>query len=422
MFNFGQALKKMKKSGQEHVLKYFDELNLVEKSCLLAQIELCDISLIEKAQAVKRVPSSDAITPINVYNHENILNHYDKYKKIGVESIKNGRVATVLLAGGQGTRLGVKYSKGMVDIGVDSSLFIFECLFNNTMEVVNEAGCWIPFYIMTSENNHGEIVNFLNDNDFFGYNSNYVHFFVQEMLPSVDFNYKYLMSSKSSLSFSPSGNGCWFHSMEKAGLVEGLKSQGVEWINVFPVDNVLQKIADPVFIGATICDRFSCGAKVVKKITPTEKIGTICNHNSRPSVIEYYEATNEIIESKDYNGELLYNYGVIFNYLFELKQLGKILSKKLPIHLAKKKIKTINAHGNAFFPEKENGYKFETLTLDLIEIIGDCLPFEVLREREFAPIKNREGVDSIESARELLLKNNAFNEPSFRSRKDFVFF
>jgi len=189
------------------------------------------------------------------------------------------------------------------------------------------------------------------------------------------------------------------------GLVSKLSSQGVEWINVFAIENVLQKIVDPVFIGATIEGNFFCGAKVVMKACPEEKIGVMCKRDGRPAIVEYYEMTNEMNNSKDAKGDLLYNYGVILNYLFNLKQMDDSITAKMPIHSAKKKIDTINAQGLPYTPETENGYKPERLALDMVEIIGNCLPFEVIRDKEFAPIKHKEGIDSIETARELLKRN-----------------
>jgi len=405
MLNYQQAFDKLNAVGQTHVLKYFNEISDNEKECLLTQIESCDTELIGKIMQGALCTHTGEITPIEVLTHNQIKRQYDDFENAGINAILQGKVAALLLAGGQGSRLGFDHSKGMFDIGLSRELFIFECLFNNVLKLVKKVDCWIPFCIMTSKSNNNEIKDFLLSKNYFGYSPEHIYLFIQDELPSVDFEGKYLMSSKSSLSLSPDGNGGWFSSLEKSGILAILRRKGIEWINVFSIENVLQKIADPLFIGATLLGGFSCGAKVVSKVNPKENVGIICNRNDRPSIIEYYELADEIAYSKDSLGNLLYNYGVILNYLFNIDKVKETTLGKMRIHSAKKKIQTIGSQGQPYIPEKENGYKPETLILDMVEIIGNCLPFEVIREKEFAPIKCREGADSIVSARELLVKN-----------------
>ena len=191
----------------------------------------------------------------------------------------------------------------------------------------------------------------------------------------------------------------------RAGLLDKVRELGVEWLNVFAVDNVLQKIADPVFVGAVLEHGCVCGAKVVAKADPNEKVGVLCLEDGKPSIVEYYEMTDEIIHSRDESGKLLYNYGVILNYLFQVDTLVKIVNQNLPLHVVEKKIPYINEDGEYVKPEQPNGYKFETLVLDMIHMMDNCLSFEVERDKEFAPIKNATGVDSLESARNLMKKN-----------------
>jgi UDP-N-acetylglucosamine/UDP-N-acetylgalactosamine diphosphorylase len=180
---------------------------------------------------------------------------------------------------------------------------------------------------------------------------------------------------------------------------------GIEWLNVFAVDNVLQKIADPIFVGATIMSGCPAGAKVVRKVSPDERVGVMCKENGKPSIVEYYELTQEMMEAKDKSGEPAYNYGVILNYLFKVDKLVEINDNKMVNHMAEKKIPHIDDSGELVEPDEPNGYKFETLILDMINMLDDCLVFEVDRNKEFAPVKNKEGVDSIDTARELLKYN-----------------
>ena len=165
------------------------------------------------------------------------------------------------------------------------------------------------------------------------------------------------------------------------------------------------KIADPVFVGAVLEQGCVCGAKVVAKAEPNERVGVLCLEDGKPSIVEYYEMTDEMVHSRDENGRLLYNFGVILNYLFQVETLEKIMDQNLPTHVVEKKIPYLDGNGKYIKPEEPNGYKFETLVLDMIHMMDNCLSFEVEREKEFAPIKNATGVDSLESARELMRKN-----------------
>ena len=294
----------------------------------------------------------------------------------------------------------------MFNVGVTRELYIFQCLINNLMDVVKETGAWVPLYIMTSEKNNDDTVSFLKEKDFFGYNSDYVKFFVQDMAPSVDFSGKIYMESKSRISISPNGNGGWFTSLVRAGLLDEIKAKGVEWINVFAVDNVLQRIADPLYVGAVISSGLQSGGKVVSKADPDERVGVLCLEDGMPSIVEYYEMTEEMRTLRDEKDELAYKFGVILNYLFSVDKLESILNDKLPVHVVDKKIPYMDENGEFIKPDKPNGHKFETLVLDMVHMQDSCLPYEVVRNREFAPIKNPTGVDSVESARELLKENS----------------
>ena len=328
-----------------------------------------------------------------------------EFKATGLEAIKACKIGAILLAGGQGTRLGFDKAKGMYNIGVNKDLYIFEQLIRNLQKVTDEAGAYVPLYIMTSDKNDEQTREFFEEYDFFGYNKDFVKFFVQEMVPAVDFDGNVLVEAEDSLAMSPNGNGGWFTSLVKAGLGQDLKEKGVEWLNVFAVDNVLQQIADPVFVGATIQSGCVSGAKVVRKCDPYERVGALCLEDGKPSIIEYYELTPEMAEATNEAGSLLYGFGVILNYLFSVDKLFDIAEKQMPLHIVEKKVPYVDENGNAVKPETPNAYKFETLILDMVFLMDDCLSFEVEREKEFAPVKNATGVDSVESARELLQKN-----------------
>ena len=273
------------------------------------------------------------------------------------------------------------------------------------MDVVRKADSYFHLFVMTSEKNHDTTVKFLEEKNFFGYPKEYVHFFKQEMAAATDYNGKIYLEEKGRMATSPNGNGGWFISLMNAGLLDKVKEWGIEWFNIFAVDNVLQRIADPVFVGATIEKNCVVGAKVVRKNAPDEKVGVICLEDGRPSIVEYYELTEELMNAKDEKGNPAYNFGVILNYLFNISELERVVREALPLHVVKKKIPYLDENGELVKPGEPNGFKFENLVLDMIHQMSSCLPFEVVREKEFAPIKNPTGIDSVVSARELLEKN-----------------
>ena len=403
--DLAQAKEKLAKYGQEHVLKYYDELNEQEQEALLAQIEATDMSILEACKHREELEKKGVITPLAAMQLPEIEENRGSFTNLGLEAIKTGKVGAVLLAGGMGTRLGSDNPKGMYNVGLTRDLYIFECLVNNLLGVVRQADAWIHLFVMTSDKNHEATVTFLKEHDYFGYRAEYVHFFMQEMAAATDYEGKIYLEEKGRLSASPNGNGGWFISMKNAGLLELVKKEGIEWLNVFAVDNVLQKIADPCFVGATIRKNCAVGAKVVRKNAPDEKVGVMCLEDGRPSIVEYYELTEDLMNAMDEKGEPVYYFGVILNYLFRVKDLIEILDKHLPLHIVEKKIPYLNESGELVKPDTPNGFKFENLVLDMIHQMDSCLPYEVVREKEFAPIKNKTGIDSVESARALLQLN-----------------
>lgn len=399
-----ELLNVLKEHGQEHIFEAYQKLDDKGKEKLAAQIERIDWSIVEMAGHKELSQERGKLEPLSALEVTQIEENKAKYEEIGLGAIRAGKVGAVLLAGGQGTRLGSDGPKGKYNIGLTKEVYIFERLIRNLMDVTDKAGCFVPLYVMTSDKNHDETIAFFEEKNYFGYPKDFVKFFKQEMAPSVDFQGKLYMESADSLSLSPNGNGGWFYSMEVTGVLKDVKARGVEWLNIFAVDNVLQRIADPVFVGATIDSGCVSGAKVVRKADPEEKIGVLCLEDGKPSIVEYYEMTEEIINSREANGELSYNFGVILNYLFRVDQLEEISSQKMTVHVVEKKIPFIDEKGVLVKPESPNGYKFELLVLDMIHMFDNCLSYEVVRDYEFAPIKNKSGVDSVESARALLQK------------------
>ena len=254
---------KITATNQKYLKKFLTE---EAPAKLESQLEHMDWSYLDMIH--NKEQQRGTFSPLAAMELSEIEANKDKYLATGFDAVKNGKVGAILLAGGQGTRLGFDKAKGMFNIGKTKELYIFEQLVANLMKVTNQTGTWVPLYVMTSEINDSMTREFFEEHDYFGYNKDYVKFFVQEMVPAVDFDGNLLMKSEDSLAMSPNGNGGWFKSLINAGLDKDLKDKGVEWLNVFAVDNVLQQIADPVFVGATIESGCVSGSKVVRKCDP----------------------------------------------------------------------------------------------------------------------------------------------------------
>lgn len=388
--------------NQKYIKAMMEKNTTEQNEKLTKRLEEIDFSVLEHIERKETVNERGVFAPLDAVEVSEIEARGAEFKGLGLKAIREGKVGAVLLAGGQGTRLGLDRPKGTLNIGVAKELYLFEQLLRNLMDVTDEAGVYVPLYIMTSNINNADTTAFFEEHDYFGYPKDYVKFFVQEMVPACDYEGRIYMESQTEVAMSPNGNGGWFSSMVNAGLLSDIKERGIEWINVFAVDNCLQRIADPMFVGATIAYGCESGAKVVRKAAPDERVGVLCTEDGKPSIAEYYEMTEEMATARKENGDLKYGFGVILNYLFSEKKLEQIADARMPIHVVEKKIPYMDVDGTFVKPEQPNGYKFETLVLDMVHMMDDCIPYEVVREREFAPIKNLHGVDSLDSARELI--------------------
>lgn len=402
--NYEQAKKLLKEQGQEQLLDYYDELDLQKRKKLLDDIAKINFSVIDCIDKTDENKDMKNIAPVSAKSLQDIAANKTEYEAEGLRLLRSGKVGAVLLAGGQGTRLGFDKPKGMFNIGVTHELSIFEQLMKNIKDVTDVSEEYFHLFIMTSDVNNDETVAFFKEKNFFGYPKDKVHFYIQDMEPVCGFDKKILLSEKYRVAFSPNGNGGWYSSLVNSGLNKVLEKEGIEWLNIFSVDNVLQRICDPVFIGATSLTHNFCGAKVVRKTCPEERVGVLCMRDGKPDVVEYYELPEFMANERDEKGELVYPYGVTLNYLFNVNVLNAIISWKLPYHLAKKAVAHIE-NGEKIQPSSPNAYKFETLVVDMVRFMCSCLGFEVERQKEFAPVKNKTGVDSVDTARELLKAN-----------------
>ncbi|MBQ8043874.1 MAG: UDPGP type 1 family protein [Clostridia bacterium] len=390
--------------GQEHLLSFLDELTQKEQEALLNQIKNIDFELVSKLYNERNVISNtgDIIQPLGYVDKFKLSNkEAEEYAKLGEEAIQNGELAFVTLAGGQGTRLGHNGPKGTYMLGIVPDKSLFEILCDSLKRVKSEHNVYIPWYIMTSRENNDDTIDFFESNNYFGYPKELVKFFKQEELPMVQIDGRIILETKSKVKEAADGHGGIFEAMHKNGIVQDMEDKGIKWVFIGGIDNILLKMVDPVFMGLAISRGVKIAGKSIVKANPEEKVGVFCKRNGKPSVIEYTEITEEMAYESDTQGELLYGESHILCNMFNIQALKQIENEKLPYHTAFKKSSFIDVTGKEITPLMPNAYKFETFIFDAFNKFDDMLIFRVLREEEFAPIKNKEGVDSPETARRL---------------------
>ena len=399
-----QAVREMvKKYGQEHLLQKYEQMSEQDKEILLDQIQDIDFDQILKLydNTKKEIElGDDKIEPISYINKYKLSDEEkSKYKKIGEDAIRAGKLGFITMAGGQGTRLGHKGPKGTFKLIGEKTLF--EIFTETLKEGTTKYNTKIPWYIMTSRENNDETVAFFETNNYFGYPKEDVKFFKQGELPMIGTNGKILLDKNGFVKKAADGHGGIFEALIKNNLLEDMKKRGLEWLFIGGVDNCLVKMCDPIFMGLAIDKNYLAAGKSLVKSSPEEKVGVFCKRNGKPSVIEYTEISKEMAEARDENGELLYGEGHVLMNMFNIKALEELKHNKLPFHSAFKKAEYMNENGEIITPETPNAYKFESFIFDVFSSLDDMLIMRVKREEEFAPVKNAEGVDSPETAREL---------------------
>lgn len=402
--NFEEAKVLLEKYNQMHVLKSYERMNEENKKQLLEQISKIDFEKMTKLfdNSTKTPEISNSIIEPIEYKDSAKLSDEKKteYIKIGEEAIRNGKLAVVTMAGGQGTRLGHNGPKGTYDIGLESHKSIFEIQNDILKEAKSKYGRTIPWYLMTSRENNADTVKFFEKNNYFGYpkaESNY--FFKQGELPMLDEDGKLILDENGMIKEAADGHGGVFEAMAKNGVLEDMRKRGIEWIFIAAVDNVLVQMADPLFIGFAIKEGYTIASKTIPKVGPEERVGVFCKKDGKPYVIEYTEISEEYAHMRDAEGELVYGEGHVLLNLFHISALEEIEKYKLPYHTAHKKCAYMNENGEFVTPEKPNAYKYETFLFDAFSRMDSIGLLRGKRECDFSPVKNAEGTDSPETAR-----------------------
>ena len=262
----------------------------------------------------------------------------------------------------------------------------------------------LPWYIMTSRENHEDTIQFLEEKEYFGYDKAKVKFFTQGELPLLDTQGKLILGRDKKIKEAANGNGGIYEAIKVNGILEDLKKQEIEWIFINSMDNVLCNFVDPLLVGLTIEQNHKIASKSVAKAEPKERAGVFCKMNGHPKVIEYSELPKSMAEEVDYNGELKYGESHIMCNLFTIEAIEKISKEPLIYHSAVKKNSYIDENGIEIIPDMPNSYKFEAFIFDSFELFDDIAILRGKREDDFAPVKNKDGVDSPKTAKELYEK------------------
>ena len=394
--NYQEAEKLLAKCSQEHVLKHWKKLNKKEREALLEQIATIDPKSVARCREAlgkgAEVPdSSKGKAPkVAVLKGKKLA----EARAAGEVELSEGRVAALLVAGGQGSRLGYDGPKGCYEIGpiTNAPLFYFHA--RKILARSIRYGASIPFYVMTSEANNAATVQCFEENDYFGLNPDDVFFFTQGMWPGMDAEGKIILDQPGHIFMSPDGHGGLLAALKRSGALADMKKRGIKSVFFFQVDNPLVEIADPAFIGYHVMNKSEYSLKLCAKRDPKEKVGMPMRFGDTYRMVEYTEMTDEQCNRKDKSGKLYFLYGSPAIHVFDRAFLEREAARPMPLHLAFKKIPYVDEKGAVVKPSEPNGYKFEKFIFDILPNAKTATFLAFEPKDEFSPVKNAEGADS----------------------------
>ena len=410
---------KLTQAGQEHILTFIDELTPSQKEQLLLQIDQIDFTelneLIEKYVKNRpeiKIPNNISPAPYFPESPENQTQKqlYSDAEKRGKELLYAGKVAALTVAGGQGSRLGFDGPKGSYPITPVKDKTLFQYFAESLLRASKKFNSPIKWYIMTSAVNDQTTRDFFKSNNYFGLKESQVFFFTQGTMPAIDLHGKLLLSEKDSLALAPNGHGGTLLALFNSGALEDMKRNGIEYISYFQVDNPLVSVVSPLFIGLHDLQDSEISARTLIKTGPFEKLGNFCIVDNRLEIIEYSDMPQDLAVEKEESGKLRFRAGspaihVISREFVERLTMGGRL--QLPWHRADKKVPYIDQDGKKRIPETVNAVKLETFIFDAIPMAKKTMILEAKRENEFAPVKNKTGIDSAETCKKMLIARDA---------------
>lgn len=404
-----EIIQLLEKYNQDHIIKLLKNIDETKKQELIQQIERIDFDQIMELYEHTKKPVEIKENKIEATSYLDKAklskDQKERFDDLGEQIIRSGKYAVVTMAGGQGTRLGHCGPKGTFKLDVyGKGKYLFEILADNLKEANKKYNTTIPWYIMTSKENNQDTVDFLEKHNYFGYDKNEVTTFVQGGLPLIDKQGKMLIGKNLRIKEASDGNGGTYASLRQNGCLAEMKEKGIKWVFIGSVDNALLKMADVTLLGMAIDKGVEIASKSVVKANPHERVGVFCKMNKCPKVIEYTELPEKMAEEIDSNGELKYGESHIMCNLYTIDAIEKISKEPLIYHSAFKKNSYINEEGKEIIPTEPNCYKFESFIFDAFEFFDDIAILRGKREDDFAPVKNKEGVDSPKTAKELYEK------------------
>mmetsp|Transcript_32026 Transcript_32026/g.79758 ORF Transcript_32026/g.79758 Transcript_32026/m.79758 type:complete len:514 (+) Transcript_32026:23-1564(+) len=419
-----QMVATLRKLGQDHVLS--PECPLERREAFLGQLRSIDLERLPQLLAASLSSSQSADAQrLEPFHDVATLDEMDtsevrSLRGRGLDMIARGEVAALLLAGGQGTRLGTTLPKGMYDIGLPSGKTLFQYHAERLRKVkqlaaahagIPEAQVRLPLVVMTSDATRDETEAYWKEHRYFGLAPAQLTFFEQGMNPCLTKEGKLMLAAPGELAMAPNGNGGCYAGMMQAGILDQLARDGVRGIFQFGVDNLLCHVADPTFVGFCAMREADCASKTVPKLHAHEPVGVVAMADGAPKVVEYSEISRELAEACNKDGRLLYGSAHICVNYFALSFLRRFIANDLstmPLHIASKKIPTITPEGTPVAPTANNGIKLELFIFDNFPKAQRMQVLQVKRADEFAPIKNAPGAasDSPDTARELLYALN----------------
>ncbi len=402
---FEQAKSLLEQNAQGHLLKFWPTLDEPRRAGLLEQIASLDFAAISRMQTLLDTLSTVATEPASTtpMTPPNVLEltpaERAKAVAIGEAALQKGAVGIILVAGGQGSRLGFDGPKGAYPIGpvTDAPLFYYHA--RRILAMSHRFSAPVPFYIMTSEANDADTRACFAQHNYFGLPKEDVFFFKQGMWPALTPQGKIILDTPSHIFMSPDGHGGTLSALEASGALNDMQKRGLTTLFYFQVDNPLVDIADPAFIGAHLQANADFSLKLCKKRDPNEGLGVVVTRGKRFEMVEYSELTPEQKNQRTPDNELYFKYGSVAIHLFSLAFLKQQAKTPMPLHRAHKKIPVVNDDGVAQTPDKPNGFKFEKFIFDLLPHAKNVVNLAFDRRDEFSPVKNASGEDSPDTCR-----------------------
>ena len=412
MPNHHELTHRLAAHGQEHLLRWWPALTDQQRERLAAQIDGLDLKLVANLYHQHRAGKAlshplEHIEPAPVIrlSSSDQAERDRRARRRGIESLRAGKLAAVLVAGGQGTRLGFDLPKGMFPIWPTRGTSVFQILCEKMLATSRRYGVEIPYYVMTSAATHDATVRFFEEQRYFGLDPQQVMFFEQGAMPSVDrASGKVLLTEQHQIALSPNGHGGALAALADEGPLADMRRRGVETIYYHQVDNVLANVLDPLFIGHYLEAGADAAVKVVPKLGPTDTVGNLVQVDGKTQIIEYSELPVELAHRPNPDRTLWIWAGSTAIHLFDVALLERLARDPtaLPYHAATKVVAYVDEHGRKVTPREPNALKFERFIFDILPRAEKCVVVETTRHEEYDPLKNASGPHSPESVRQSL--------------------